>query len=405
VVAENISPRPLTVSEISHSNGAFELLGIPQLPVTVLSGTPLVLRAVFHPAAPQSYSDTVRIVSDDMMMPVRTIPMWGEWFVIVTASENTLYALSGQADSGKLRIVDPVTGATHVVGPSGCARIAGARIAPSTGEIIALAPANYITSVVRVSAAGSHFTTIAQWAGEEWKGIAFRGDTLYLTYTSRLYRWDMRAPAPTFVTAFPARYVFSGLAYRTGQNDFLASVGTTGAAADSLYRIDPGTWTITALGPLGMKPVADILFDGANLFGVLDSDSSESLLLTINPQTGAATPIGPMGAKEIMTLAARGIVTETGITEIVPTGFQLLQNYPNPFNPATKITYTIQSAGFTRLVVYDIMGREVETLVNEKQSPGMYQVVFDASGLASGAYLYRIESGSFVAVKKMVLLK
>jgi 7,8-dihydropterin-6-yl-methyl-4-(beta-D-ribofuranosyl)aminobenzene 5'-phosphate synthase len=162
VTVENISPRPLIVSEISHSNGAFKFVGIPQLPVTVQLGTPLVLRAVFHPAASQHYSDTIKIVSDDMMMPVRFIPLRGDGFVVIRASENTLYALGGRADTGNVRIVDPVTGTTRLVGRSGCVQIAGARISPSTGEIIALAPTSSFTSVVRLSAAGSHFTTIAQ---------------------------------------------------------------------------------------------------------------------------------------------------------------------------------------------------------------------------------------------------
>jgi hypothetical protein len=97
-----------------------------------------------------------------------------------------------------------------------------------------------------------------------------------------------------------------------------------------------------------------------------------------------------------------GIEENNGENPIV---YLLSQNYPNPFNPTTKITYKIQSAGFTRLVVYDIMGREVATLVNEKQSAGTYQVEFDGSGLSSGVYYFRLNAGNYISVKKMVLLK
>lgn len=91
-----------------------------------------------------------------------------------------------------------------------------------------------------------------------------------------------------------------------------------------------------------------------------------------------------------------------------PWQFGLHQNYPNPFNPTTKISYTVGSgekAVIVSLKVYDILGREVLTLVNRKQPAGNYTVAFDATGLASGIYLYRIEAGSYHAVKKMILIR
>jgi len=85
--------------------------------------------------------------------------------------------------------------------------------------------------------------------------------------------------------------------------------------------------------------------------------------------------------------------------------YALAQNYPNPFNPTTNISYSIKEAGFVSLKVYDVLGREVATLVNENQTPGVYTVPFNASNLSSGMYLYRLETGSFVKVNKMMLLK
>jgi Secretion system C-terminal sorting domain len=85
--------------------------------------------------------------------------------------------------------------------------------------------------------------------------------------------------------------------------------------------------------------------------------------------------------------------------------YQLAQNYPNPFNPSTSIRYSIVQPGKVSLKVYDILGREITTLVNQYQVAGSYTVNFDASKLASGVYFYRIESGAFQNVKKMMLLK
>jgi len=88
-----------------------------------------------------------------------------------------------------------------------------------------------------------------------------------------------------------------------------------------------------------------------------------------------------------------------------PQAFSLEQNYPNPFNPTTKISWQSPVGSHQTLKVYDVLGNEVATLVDEYKAAGRYEVEFDASGLASGIYFYRIQAGSFVETKKMILLK
>ncbi len=85
--------------------------------------------------------------------------------------------------------------------------------------------------------------------------------------------------------------------------------------------------------------------------------------------------------------------------------FALEQNYPNPFNPNTTIKYQVAEVSKVELKVYDIIGREVGTLVNETKSPGSYTVNFNAASLASGVYLYRLQANKFVSIRKMILLK
>ncbi|MCX6159580.1 MAG: T9SS type A sorting domain-containing protein [Ignavibacteriae bacterium] len=89
----------------------------------------------------------------------------------------------------------------------------------------------------------------------------------------------------------------------------------------------------------------------------------------------------------------------------LPTSYKLSQNYPNPFNPATKINFALPKQGFVTLKVYDIIGREIKTLVNEVKQAGYYTVDFNGSSLASGVYFYRIQSGDFVMTKRMILIK
>ena len=98
----------------------------------------------------------------------------------------------------------------------------------------------------------------------------------------------------------------------------------------------------------------------------------------------------------------------TGIAQIssfVPSSFSLEQNYPNLFNPITNLEFGISDLGFVSLKVYDILGKEVITLVNEKLSPGKYEVEFDGSGLPSGVYFYRLTAGEFTDTKRMMLVK
>jgi len=89
----------------------------------------------------------------------------------------------------------------------------------------------------------------------------------------------------------------------------------------------------------------------------------------------------------------------------LPTEYKLEQNYPNPFNPSTKIRYQVSSITAVSLKVYDILGNEIATLVNEKKEPGYYEVEFNASQFASGVYIYRLQTGNFVSTKKMMVLK
>ena len=100
------------------------------------------------------------------------------------------------------------------------------------------------------------------------------------------------------------------------------------------------------------------------------------------------------------------IVTSVGSTSLTfPKVYSLSQNYPNPFNPSTIIKYDVAKESFVSLKIYDMLGREVKTLVNEDKPAGSYEIKFNASNLSSGIYFYRIKAGEFVQSKKMILLK
>ena len=85
--------------------------------------------------------------------------------------------------------------------------------------------------------------------------------------------------------------------------------------------------------------------------------------------------------------------------------FSLKQNYPNPFNPITRICYSIPEISNVTITVFDILGNEIETVVNEDKPVGTYEITWNAANLPSGIYFYRLQSGEFVETKKMVLMK
>lgn len=136
----------------------------------------------------------------------------------------------------------------------------------------------------------------------------------------------------------------------------------------------------------------------AKNFGIFYSCSGDP-----PPCSGYSTLIGC-----IINGVVFGDTTVTGIVianPVIPEKFSLSPNYPNPFNPKTIINYDLPVASFVSLKVFNILGKEVSSLVNEMQNAGSYSVEFNGDGLAGGVYFYRMEAGEFIGTKRMVLLK
>ena len=112
--------------------------------------------------------------------------------------------------------------------------------------------------------------------------------------------------------------------------------------------------------------------------------------------------------KPSVTIPIHMIVSSTvGIEDEfpLPTVYSLYQNFPNPFNPSTTIKYSIPNEGRVSLIVFNLLGEEVTTLVNEEQSAGNYKVEFNISSLPSGVYFYQLKAGDYTNTKKMILLR
>jgi type 1 fimbria pilin len=179
------------------------------------------------------------------------------------------------------------------------------------------------------------------------------------------------------------------------------------------------TVTITLSGATGN--VAGELVNGSGSVVVFNNSSSSNPFNLTAPSAGTYT-VNAGYKKPNLRWDSKSVsvgTVSTGVTEQVPLQFSLDQNYPNPFNPSTTITYRIASPSFVSLEVLDVIGNTVARLVDEQKVPGEYSLNFDARGLASGVYFYRIKArateeqasaltgqvGTFVATKKLMLVR
>lgn len=123
-------------------------------------------------------------------------------------------------------------------------------------------------------------------------------------------------------------------------------------------------------------------------------------------QTGCTMTSGAAQANRPNVCFTVTTLSNTGnFSNAIPREYSLNQNYPNPFNPVTKINYALPKQGLVTLRIYDVLGREIKTLVNEVKAPGEYSVDFNGAELSSGVYFYRMESNGFTDIKKMMLIK
>jgi hypothetical protein len=168
-----------------------------------------------------------------------------------------------------------------------------------------------------------------------------------------------------------------------------------GVSANRVARFNTQTNTWSSLGTGSSNGVSGGDFPAVRALAVSGSEVYVG---------GRFTSAGGVSANNV----ARWNSGTSRVEQLSPTApktFLLEQNYPNPFNPSTTIRYQLPVASEVKLEVYDVLGKKIATLVNERQSAGAYQVVWNASGLSSGTYFYRLQAGTFVETKKMIMVK
>ncbi len=178
------------------------------------------------------------------------------------------------------------------------------------------------------------------------------------------------------------------------------------------------TWAQTTLSNRSIYSFAmtgSTIIAGTDGFGVyISSDNGSNWIQKNEGFTGGPKVYGLCVLNNYIFAATdyseyrRGISELNSVEQIsaeIPSDYSLLQNYPNPFNPVTNIKFSIPEAGNVKLVVYNALGMETAVLINSKYSAGTYNADFDASGLPSGVYFYKLSAGNYQNIKKMILVK
>jgi hypothetical protein len=208
--------------------------------------------------------------------------------------------------------------------------------------------------------------------------------------------------------------------YRTGQDAYVGVKVLTGPAS-SLHSMD---WEVYSPDPdldysndsirafLTIPPGFDPKLDAGPVGSIMHLNAG---VFTLQPGDSVNVDYALMYATSSSALLALGAVAQQrhdGVFASVepvagglPAGYALRQNYPNPFNPSTQIRFDLPASGFVTLTVYDMLGREVASLVNEDLNAGTYEVPFSGEGLPSGTYIATMRSGNFRATSKMLLMK
>lgn len=221
-------------------------------------------------------------------------------------------------------------------------------------------------------------------------------DTITVSIPNALGVTDINVRIDTVIHTWDSDLIFS-LSHLTGNVTLVNRRGSSGDNFINTFLNDSATTPIAN----GTAPFTGSYQPESQLTAFNGLSPNGQWVLSISDNAGGDTGLLKAWCLVIQYQAAVGGIQ----TLIVPNYYFLNQNYPNPFNPVTKISYGLPKAGKVELKVYDILGREVATLVNENKQPGVYLVDFNASNLASGVYFYSVKMNDFKEVKKMVVVK
>jgi hypothetical protein len=417
----NYGPGSLTITDIQINSGEFSIVSLPSLPVTLQPNSETLTFSInFSPPSTQSFADTAYIFSDDPVTPAAKIILRGKGGsfkadpgVLYAASSNALYRIN--TDSVSLLQIGNFNYLFNYTGWE-------LSVDPGTEELFSLCKYSstlYDLSIIN-SQGGEAFPYLYNITNQTStiNSAGFLNDSLLLLGRADgdIYSLNINIPywsAPINLVASTGLPI-TALALNPISQELWAAVGSSGNP-DRIYKINILTGDTIYVGKTGLNEYTQdiVFFDSTGiLYGLVKA--YPDLLIKIDTLTGIATDIDTLKINNINSYVLYSIAMSpfkppVSVNEpkyiSSPKEFYIAQNYPNPFNPTTTISYQIPKLSFVTIKVYDVLGNEISTLVNEEKSIGHYQVEFNASNLSSGIYFYRLQARDFIKTRKMILMK
>ena len=410
VILANYGDQDLVITSIPGNVGDFNLETTLSFPVTLSTFDSLTLGFSFSPATLGNFNEVYPISTNDPSFSGYTLK--GTSYINYPALDKTFYGSSGDQNNGEILTIDHTTGAGVLLGPSTFDGVKSISISPLTGLIYGLVSRTIDADIVKVNAGGGDSHLLFTMGLQQMAGISFdTSGVLYgISRSGLVYKIDLNDGSYDLIV--DAIGIYSGMAFNPLTNELWASSASiVGTNLDAIFKVDLLTGDTTIVGHTGLgKRTNDLIFDeDGNLFGVIGSETELNDFVSIDPQNGNGLIIGSVGYKNILGLA----FAETGVTSVanednsnIFSDYALLQNYPNPFNPITIISFRLPVSGFVTLKIFDTIGNEVATLVDEEKQFGIHSIEFAApKKISSGIYFYQLQVGDFFETKKMVLLK
>ncbi|MFA5834676.1 MAG: T9SS type A sorting domain-containing protein [Bacteroidota bacterium] len=366
--------------------------------------------AIVRPAGENRYSIAIR--SDDHVLGTfKKVP----YKITLSASPNTpaipkiIYAAQLNGLFSSLWTLESNSDTVRSIGNSSNINISGIAIRPSTSIVYGLSSNADASTLYSISStSGVQFPVITFAVGDVVSLTFIHKDTIVVaTSTGKLYRCNVNTGGAWLMSSNPELKYWSVS---------LSPSGKLWASARSIdnaiYVIDINTGMPNKIGSIGFEAIPrSLAFNSAGvLYCLIDNGSGEDYLATLDTTNGIATLVtgNPLNVGNLTSIAMRmdnvNSISNDRTTQL-PAVFVLEQNFPNPFNPSTTISYSLPSSANVKLVVFDLLGREIATLVNEEQSAGWKEVEWNATNVSSGIYFYKLTAGSFIGVKKMLVVK
>ena len=315
--------------------------------------------------------------------------------ILSTKTSTRLWKINYKTGQGMLRVISPIPGYTSSfsqVAADGFGEVFIAPVVPPAA--VGILNSDFTAAGTVMTATTAYMRTIA---------VSSDGNDVYLPGYTALKTWVYHSDNGSLGPYVLKDSILLGLCTETmtwhpKTGDLWSGTGSTGGGLPSAPFL-PYRWYDYSFKT--KKIVDSIVWVG----DVSTDPRPRGIAFNKTGDTAYVAAFGGTTPSFVEVFAKSGAVYVEPNPRIIPTGYALSQNYPNPFNPSTEIKFQIAKPGMTTLKVYDVMGREVSTLVNETMAAGAYTVKFDASHLSSGTYIYILSSGGNTMTNKMVLIK